>query len=440
MKIKKLAGRYLLCRILGLSRIKATMYLIYKVIEKVYNLGSIDNKLQMYRTTQYLPSSDSVNFIQGFSRSGSPNTNVDLLSLNKQLTFIWFIPNCSNVWGGGHYTLFRFANHFANKYNTKNIIFLYDFDKYSHEPVSKLQNDLKQALPNCLLELETQFDNLPACHAAIATTWQSAYFVDHFQLSAKKFYFMQDYESLFYAAGANSLQANYTYSFGFTGITGGLWLKSIFESYGGKAQEYIFNADRNIFYPQSNKSITNIKKIFFYGRPSTERRAFELGIHALTLIAQMYPHIEIIIAGLDGLSKPNFDCILLGNLTLKETGDLYRTCDLGIALSATNLSYLPVELMASGCPVITNEGPQVEWFCKNEYNALVVPPTAQHILKAVERLNNDLELRKQLIENGLKTIHATTWEQEMDKIYHYIEENIPTTSTQHENITVESCI
>ena len=393
----------------------------------MFNLESVDKKLQIYRVTQHLPNSNPTQSLRGFDRSSSSNHTISgSESELSQCTFIWFIPNCSNVWGGGHYTLFRFANHFANKYNTKNIIFLYDYDKYTHDSVEHFNSELNKALPNCRLEVATQFDTLPACNAAIATTWQSAYFVDHFNKSLKKFYFMQDYESLFYAAGTNALQANYTYSFGFTGITGGLWLKSIFESYGGKAQEYIFNADRDIFYPPQNRSTLNdVTRIFFYGRPSTERRAFELGMDALTLIAHQYPQIEIMIAGLDGVDQPNFNCTLLGNLTLKETGNLYRTCDIGIALSATNLSYLPVELMASGCPVVTNQGPQVEWFCKNQENALVVPPTPQCIFKAVELLINNTELRAQLIKKGLETIHATTWEQEMDKIYHYIMKNLP---------------
>lgn len=348
----------------------------------------------------------------------------------SEKTFIWFVPNCSNVWGGGHYTIFRFANYFANQYRTRNIIFLYDYTDNSPMHPDKLCKDLREALPNCLIEVFTSLSSLPACDAVIATTWQSAYFVDDFNKCHQKFYFMQDYESLFYPAGTKALQANYTYTFGFIGITGGHWLRSIFESYGGKAQEYIFCADKSIFYPgKKSEQLSPVKRLFFYGRPSTERRAFELGMATLELVAEYYPDIEIVIAGLDGLHKPAFPCVLKGNLSLKETGDLYRTCDIGMALSATNLSYLPVELMASGCPVVTNGGPQVEWFCKNNFNALIASPTPTNLFKAVSELIQNQSLRAKLIENGLQTTSARTWEGEIDKTYHYIVDNITVNPT-----------
>jgi glycosyltransferase involved in cell wall biosynthesis len=237
---------------------------------------------------------------------------------------------------------------------------------------------------------------------------------------------MQDYESMFYPGGTQALQANYTYSFGFHGITGGHWLKKTYESYGSKAHAYIFSADRNIFYPEdSNHRVREqVKKIFFYGRPSTPRRAYELGIKALELISNHYPDIEILIAGHNTLAPPKFKCTLLGNLTLKQTGELYRTCDIGIALSGTNMSYLPVELMASGCPVVCNTGPQVDWYCKDGYNALLVDPVPTRFLTAVKKLVESRELRQSLVDNGRETIQKTTWDDEMEKVFQYIQHEI----------------
>src|SRR5476649_19613 len=114
---------------------------------------------------------------------------------DNRTTFIWFVPDWSNVWGGGHYTLFRFANHFA-KNNTRNIIFIYNNQR--HRSPGQLQNDLKMALPDCQLEVIIDPAVLPSCAGAFATTWQSAYDVRAFEFAQQKFYFMQDYESLFY--------------------------------------------------------------------------------------------------------------------------------------------------------------------------------------------------------------------------------------------------
>lgn len=334
--------------------------------------------------------------------------------------FIWFVPDWTNVWGGGHYTLFRFANYFAHK-GTRNIIYIYNNKR--HDTPTHLQNELNFALIDCKVEVIVDPKKLPECDGVIATTWQSAYPVRAFPFAKHKFYFMQDYESLFYAFGTASMQANATYGFGFTGITGGGWLKQCYENHGGKAQNYCFAADRKIFYPANSKGLVRdkVKKIFFYGRPSTERRCFALGIAALSKIAEKYPEIELVIAGLELGSKPPFKVTTLGNLTLAGTGDLYRTCDIGIAFSGTNLSYLPVELMASGVPVISNNGPHIEWHCKNKYNSLLVDPVPQAVLDAVTALVESRSLRQDLVDGGLETMKDLDWNDQMEKIYKYVD-------------------
>jgi glycosyltransferase involved in cell wall biosynthesis len=237
---------------------------------------------------------------------------------------------------------------------------------------------------------------------------------------------MQDYESMFYASGSASMQANATYGFGFKGITGGSWLRSQYESHGGEAIEYRFAADRTIFFPSSNKGTVRsaVKRLFFYGRPSTERRCFELGIAALALIAEKYPEVEIVIAGLDLQSKPHFPAVLLGNMSLAGTGDLYRTCDIGMAFSATNLSYLPVELMASGVPVISNNGPHIEWHCEHLKNSYLVEPVPEAVLEGFDKLYGDIELRQSLVDGGLATMSELTWDDQMSKTFSYIEDQL----------------
>lgn len=331
--------------------------------------------------------------------------------------FVWFVPDWSNVWGGGHYTLFRFANHFSQD-GTRNIIFIYN--DTNRRTVPEVEAELKGALKNCKLEVIIDPKLLPECDAVFATTWQSTYDVRAFPYAKKKFYFMQDYESQFYAYGTQSMQANNSYKFGFIGITGGTWLRQIFESYGGIAENYVFSTDKNIFYPPNNGQVRDkVSRLFFYGRPSTERRCFELGIASLSAISKLYPDVEIVTAGLNLKSNLPFNATSLGNLTLEQTGKLYRNCDVGMAFSGTNLSYLPVELMASGCPVLTNNGPQSEWYCTKE-NSVVVDPVISEVVKGFDSLYKSKSLRQSLVTAGLEKSANTSWEKEMDKIYAFI--------------------
>ncbi len=374
-------------------------------------MENLDSVITLGKVLDYKPWTE-------YGGAPDPVANID-----GRPVFIWFVPDWSNVWGGGHYTLFRFANHFAG-FNTRNIIFIYDNQR--HGSKEQLQDELMKALPNCQLEVMIDPALLPCCAAAIATTWQSAYHVRAFAFAHKKFYFMQDYESLFYAYGTTSMQANATYGFGFIGITGGGWLKQCYESHGGRARSYLFAADRQIFYPAGKDAAVrdNVLRLFFYGRPSTERRCFDLGMAALKKIAEAFPEVEIVIAGLDLKANPPFQATLMGNMSLKDTGDLYRTCDIGMAFSGTNLSYLPVELMASGVPVISNNGPQVEWHCRHGINAYLADPAPQAMLEAFSALYHDRALRQRLANGGLATMEPLSWEQQMDGAYEYVMDNL----------------
>jgi glycosyltransferase involved in cell wall biosynthesis len=334
--------------------------------------------------------------------------------------YIWFLPCWSNVWGGGHYTIFRFANQMCHRAGQDGYLFVYDHtDK--HPPISVQQEELNQAVPECRLKIISNPADLPHARAGIATTWQSAYYLRSFPYCDHKFYFMQDYESQFYAYGTSSMQANNTYTFGFSGITGGPWLKKCYESHGGAAINYRFAADLSIFYPADSSGTVRdrVKRVFFYGRPSTERRCFDLGMAALHKIALEFPEVEIVIAGLDLASPPPFKATLLGNMPLAATGELYRTCDVGIAFSATNLSYLPIELMATGVPVLSNNGPHVEWHCRHGENAWVVDPTPVAVLEGFRELYNSREKRQKIATGGIKTMAQIDWEEEIDRLYHY---------------------
>ncbi|MHB1735540.1 MAG: glycosyltransferase family 4 protein [Acidithiobacillus sp.] len=402
--------------------INALLFSVFKLSPKSFGLVAqrvrLDNKSHTPSTNaEYLNIIRSICNYDNWSSYGGASEAIPESKNAK--TIVWFVPDWTNVWGGGHFTLFRFANYFASK-GTHNIIFIYNNER--HYTPRKLQAELDNALTDCQLEVVVDPMLLPSCSAAVATTWQSAYQVKAFPFVEHKFYFMQDYESLFYPSGTAAMQANASYSFGFHGITGGAWLKSLYEKHGGKAENYIFAADKHIFYPLRDDALirANVKRVFFYGRPSTERRCFELGIASLMKISATFPDIEIVIAGLELNHTPPFKATLMGNMPLDETGDLYRSCDIGIAFSGTNLSYLPVELMASGIPVLSNNGPQVEWMLTDRVNSYLVDPTPQSVFEGFSSLYLDVELRQAIARGGVNTMKYLTWDSEMEKIYKYV--------------------
>jgi glycosyltransferase involved in cell wall biosynthesis len=153
-----------------------------------------------------------------------------------------------------------------------------------------------------------------------------------------------------------------------------------------------------------------------------ERNAFDLGILALEKLKQRHPHLEIVTAGWD-LSEYEVPMTVtsLGMLTLKETAELYRSCDMGLVFMFTkHPSYLPGELMASGCVVITNKNPDNAWLLRDGENCLLTEPSVSSIVETFERAMTDYDLRKAVVKNGLETVRQTTWDIQIDRIISFV--------------------
>ena len=197
--------------------------------------------------------------------------------------------------------------------------------------------------------------SLPACDAAIATLWSSAYPVLHARDVRAKFYFVQDNEPQFYPAGAGSALAEETYRFGFPGIVNTPGLAEVYRSYGNPAVSFVPAVDVDRYHPADPpRPAGGTVRVFFYGRPKTSRNAFGLGIAALAQLKRDYgERVEVICAG-ENWSPSQFG--LAGQIrnlgvlqSLEEVAALYRSCDIGLVFMFTkHPSYQPFEFMASG--------------------------------------------------------------------------------------------
>ena len=75
--------------------------------------------------------------------------------------------------------------------------------------------------------------------------------------------------------------------------------------------------------------------------------------------------VEFVLVGWDvsNYSLP-FSHLNTGFLSLDELQDLYSQVDVDLVISSTNLSLLPLELMACKCPVVSNLGPMSSGYWK----------------------------------------------------------------------------
>jgi O-antigen biosynthesis protein len=254
-------------------------------------------------------------------------------------------------------------------------------------------------------------ENAPPAYYTVATAWMTAYEVRRFHPTVHRCYFVQDFEPYFYPVGSMSTLCEATYGFGFFGITAGDWLASkLSEGYGMRTSAVGFSCDHQIYRPLPRTDMR--PRVLFYGRPSTERRAFELGLLALHSVCEARPEIEVVFVGgrLDDYELP-FRHRCEGMLDFHGLATLYSECDAAVVLSMTNASLLPLELMACGVPVISNRAPCTAWLLNDEI-AQLAEPTVEGIAGAVTAVMDDPERRTQLKDAGLRAASRTSWDEE----------------------------
>jgi O-antigen biosynthesis protein len=254
--------------------------------------------------------------------------------------------------------------------------------------------------------------------ALVATHWSTAYIARGLGNTAKKFYFVQDLEHLFYPHGSLHELAEQTYCWGFYGIAAGQWVADVLQSeFGMECSVFRFSCDREIYYTNgAHRLPSQGKRVLFYARPETERRGFELGILALSIVARKMPNTEFVLVGnsLRSVKLP-FPANLPGVLTSRELGPLYRSCDVALVLSHTNVSLLPLELMACGCAVVSNSGPNVEWLLTGE-TAQLARPTPEALANAVLALLDSDHLRSQKVAAASAFVQKTDWISEIRRV------------------------
>lgn len=321
-------------------------------------------------------------------------------------TLLWFIPDF-NIGSGGHLNIFRTIWHLEQMGYSSTIVIA--------TPVRHHDADVaREAIREHFFPLQARVllgtNALPPCEFAIATGWDTAYAVRAFAGATRKLYFVQDYEPHFYPVGTESVLAENTYHFGFFGVTAGGWLAhKLSQDYGMATHPVGFGVELDR-YRRLPRREPEIRRVFFYARPPTPRRAFELGLLVLNAVWERMPDTHFVLAGWDTAAYhipfPHLAC---GTLALDDLPDLYSQCDVALVLSLTNASLLPLELMACGCTVVSNRGPNVEWLLDDKV-AVLAESSPEGLTEAVCELLQDDVRRQALSARGEAFARAQTWD------------------------------
>ncbi|RZJ62713.1 MAG: glycosyltransferase [Acidovorax sp.] len=321
-------------------------------------------------------------------------------------TLLWFIPDF-NLGSGGHLNIFRTIWHLEQKGYTSTIVIA---NPVMHITVQEAENAIRKHFFPLKAPVLLGLDDLPPCEFAVATGWDTAYQVRAFSGATHKVYFVQDYEPHFFPVGSEYVLASNTYRFGFFGITAGTWLSTkLAQEYGMATRSVGFGVESSRYHRLPRRE-PEIRRVFFYARPPTPRRAFEIGLLVLNEVWKRMPDVQFVLAGWDTtgyrIPFPHLSC---GTVGLDDLPDLYAQCDVALVVSLTNASLLPLELMACGCAVVSNRGVNVDWLLNDDV-ATLAETSPEALTDAVCSLMQDDEKRRAQTERAEAYAATMQWE------------------------------
>jgi glycosyltransferase involved in cell wall biosynthesis/GT2 family glycosyltransferase/predicted SAM-dependent methyltransferase len=346
-------------------------------------------------------------------------------------TINWFIPDIDSPFYGGINTALRLADYLHRNHGVQN-----RFVVWGSGPDFFVRSAITAAFPS-LADSEISFfdgpdsaslELVPPADASIATLWLTAYAVARAQNTKRKFYLVQDFEPMFYPASTSYALAEETYRLGLYALCNTENLRQIYaDDYAGKGMSFMPAIDPSVFHAHDRpfRADDAPTTVFVYARPGHWRNCWELASLALReLKERLGDGVRVVTAGSWATDPDAADAIKqLGLLPYKATGELYRHCDVGLALTVSkHPSYLPLELMACGVPVVAFDNSWGHWILKDGENSLLARRTVTGLVDAMERMVVNPELRRTLATNAVADIAARhgSWDAAFRGIYDYL--------------------
>ena len=130
----------------------------------------------------------------------------------------------------------------------------------------------------------------------------------------------------------------------------------------------------------------------------------------------MEPNVEVVFAGWDISNyEIPFKHQNKGIVKLEDLSDLYSQCDMCLIISNTNLSLLPLEVMASNSVAVCSKGENSTWLVNDQNSILVYYDPLQIARTMKYYLDNPNELEV-IRKKGLAFAKSTSWNEEGLKV------------------------
>ena len=293
---------------------------------------------------------------------------------------------------GGHTTFFRMVEEMEER-GHQCTLFLYDTND---DDTSRHEETIHSHWPALRAGVRSATYGMEGVDALVASSWPTAHVAaGRAPVSVHLFYFIQDYEPYFYPRGFLYAMAEDSYRLGLTNVAlGGMIAEVMEEELGEKPQAVVpFGCDTGTYRLPASPEHPLRSGVVYYAKKKVDRRGYLLAKLALHRFHALQPEQEIHIYG-DIVTGWNIPVTNHGNLPPAELNSLYNRTIAGLAISFTNISLVPGELLAAGNIPVVNQAPFASGLL-NDPDAVWAPGTPAGLAAALADVVNapDIEDR-----------------------------------------------
>jgi glycosyltransferase involved in cell wall biosynthesis len=328
----------------------------------------------------------------------------------------WVVPPW-RIGSGGHTTIFRLIRQLELRGHVNT---LHVFDPFGHNRHrgSVLREQIREHfVPGFEAEVFVGLEDFDSADIAMATEWTTAFPVRDLPRVREKAYLVQDHEPEFFATSAESIWAEETYRMGYRCVAYTPWMADILrDRYGLEAAWFECGTDLDVFRFAGEEGRRE-ELIAVYARRETARRAVDLAMAGLAVLAERRPTIRPVLFGSRQRTKLPFAAEDLGVVPPRRLAQLYRDAQVGMVFSLTTHSLVAHEMMASGLPTVELEGDNVGSALGTSGDVVeLAARTPSAIADAVERLLEDREAASAMARRAHAFVEARTWTRAGDQL------------------------
>ncbi len=253
---------------------------------------------------------------------------------------------------GGHSTIMHLLRGLAARGHSCSV-WIEDSDGTHHgQPPEEVEALFRDWFGASATDVHATFEAWNGADVVLATGWQTVHRVLRLPGAGVRGYLVQDHEPEFYGTSAERTWAQDTYRLGLPCIAASPWLAALLrDRYGARADSFDLGVDHGVYAPLPEVD-RRADTVALYARAVTARRAVPLGLLALRELRRQRPRTRIVLYGEARAIDAGFEADQPGVLDGPRLAELYAEATVGVVLSMTNPSLVPLEMVACGLPVV----------------------------------------------------------------------------------------